>query len=230
MAQKFTFSLDHNLATGAIQLDPSAHPELLAVFVGNGKLPDGDNLIEGGDLQVAPGQDTTIGPAKVGFPADVNAAIGVYSTPANLRTEMLKDAGLVSQIADAITLPQGQKLLLLRWGFDLSGTAPGSVAWGPAAFRHSQFTNPDAARKNLANFRQTLSADFNANLGVFAVGNALMPLGTAIYPAGARALDPTLDTNPAAMFTAEMLRAVVTSLDPSDTDVLHTARVVHATS
>ncbi len=37
MAQKFTFSLDHNLATGAIQLDPSAHPELLASLANTSK-------------------------------------------------------------------------------------------------------------------------------------------------------------------------------------------------
>jgi hypothetical protein len=85
MARKFTFSLDHNLATGAIQLDPAAHPELLASLANNGKLRDGDNLIEGGDLQVAPGQNIKVGPGKVGFSADVNAALGIYSTPGNLR-------------------------------------------------------------------------------------------------------------------------------------------------
>jgi hypothetical protein len=99
-----------------------------------------------------------------------------------------------------------------------------------AAFRKDQFTNPDAAREDLAEFGQKLSSDFNANLGNFAVGNALMPLGTAIYAAGARALDPTLDTDPAAMLTVEMLRAGVISLNPDDTDVLHAARVVHAKS
>src|SRR6202040_284928 len=87
----------------------------------------------GGDLQVAPGQNIKVGPAKVGFSADVNAALGIYSTPGNLRAELLKNAGLVSQISDAITLPQGQKLLLLRWGYDLSGTASESVALAPAA-------------------------------------------------------------------------------------------------
>jgi len=132
MAQKFTFSLDRNLATGAIQLDPSAHPELLASLANNGKLPDGDNLIEGDDLEVAPGQNIEVGPAKLGFSADVNAALGIYSTLGNLRAELLKNAGLVSQISDAITLPQGQKLLLLRWGYDLSSSASGSMALGPA--------------------------------------------------------------------------------------------------
>lgn len=99
-----------------------------------------------------------------------------------------------------------------------------------SGFRKNQFTNPDAARKDLAEFGQKLSEDFNANLGNFAVGNALMPLGTAIYAAGARALDPTLDTDPAAMFTVEMLRAGVTGLNPADTDVLHSPRVVHTKS
>jgi hypothetical protein len=99
-----------------------------------------------------------------------------------------------------------------------------------AAFRNNQFTSPEAARQDLAKFGEKLSSDFNANLGNFAVGNALMPLGTAIYAAGARALDPTLDTDPAAMLTVEMLRAGVINLNPDDTDVLHAARVVHAKS
>jgi hypothetical protein len=133
MPQKFTFSLDHNLASGAIQLDPSAHPELAASIAANDSLPAGDNLIEGADLQVAPGQNIAVGPAKVGFSADVNAALGVYSTPGNARAELLKNAGLVSQISDAIALPQGDRLLLLRWGYDLSGTASGSLALAPAA-------------------------------------------------------------------------------------------------
>src|SRR4051794_23826430 len=35
MPQNFTFSLDRDLATGAVQLDPSAHPELLKSLVNN---------------------------------------------------------------------------------------------------------------------------------------------------------------------------------------------------
>jgi len=53
VAQKFTFSLDNNFAAGAIQIDPSSHPELLAVMAAGGKLPDGDVLLVGVDLQVA---------------------------------------------------------------------------------------------------------------------------------------------------------------------------------
>src|SRR6516164_7347421 len=72
-----------------------------------------------------------VGPAKVGFFADVNAAIGVFSTPATLRQALLKNVDVVAQIKDAIELPQGAKFLLLRWGYDLSATASGSVALGP---------------------------------------------------------------------------------------------------
>jgi hypothetical protein len=100
-----------------------------------------------------------------------------------------------------------------------------------AAFRANQFKDPVAAREKLARFGQKLSSDFNSNLkGIIGVGDALMPLGTAIYAAGARALDSTIDTDPAAMFTVETLNAGVTSLDPAPSDILHTARVVHLRS
>jgi hypothetical protein len=130
--KQFTFSLDHDLATGAIQLDPSSHPELLVSLSTNADLPDGDHLIEATDLRVASGHNITVGKEKVEFSADVNAALGIYSTPGSLRAALLKNAGLVSQIAEAIRLPEGRKLLLLRWGYDLSGTMSGSVALGPA--------------------------------------------------------------------------------------------------
>jgi len=132
MPQNFTFSLDRDLATGAVQLDPSAHPELAKSLLNNAALPDGDNVIEGADLQVAPGQPIAVGPAQVGFSAGANAVLGIYSTPGNLRAALLKNADLVEQIADAITLPKAEKLLLLRWGYDLSGQASGAVALGPA--------------------------------------------------------------------------------------------------
>jgi hypothetical protein len=98
-----------------------------------------------------------------------------------------------------------------------------------AAFRQQKFTKPDAARKSLASFGQKLSDDFNTNLKVFAVNDALLPLGTAIYAAGARALDSTVSTDPVAMLTVELLRPGVTGLSPADTDVLHTATVVQGT-
>ena len=133
-AQQFTFSLDNGVATGAIQIDPAANPALLATLVDGSKpLPDGDVLLIGGDLSVTPGQDITFGPAQVGFSADVNAALGVFSTPANLKQALVKNGDLVSQIGDNIDLPKGDKLLMLRWGYDISGTAAGSVALGPSA-------------------------------------------------------------------------------------------------
>ena len=133
MPQNFTFALDPELAIGAVQLDPSAHPELLKSLLDNAALPDGDNVIEGADLQVAPGQPIALGPAQVGFKAEANALLGVYSTPGNLRAALLRNADLVEQIADAITLPKAEKLLLLRWGYDISGQASGAVALGPGA-------------------------------------------------------------------------------------------------
>src|SRR5215468_7620265 len=95
-AQKFRFSVDNNFATGAIQIDPASNPALLATLVDENKpLPDGDVLLIGGELSVAPGQAITVGPAKVGFSADVNAALGVFSTPANLKQALVKNVDLV---------------------------------------------------------------------------------------------------------------------------------------
>ena len=130
--QKISFTLDPTYATGSIQIDPSSQPQLLLSLANDGPLPDGDNLIVGGDLQVTPGQEIAVGPAKVSFSADVNAALGIYSTRANLRDALLKSAGLVSQVADQITLPAGDKLLMLRWGYDISGTVSGTVALAPS--------------------------------------------------------------------------------------------------
>jgi len=96
-----------------------------------------------------------------------------------------------------------------------------------AAFRKNVFKNPEQARQDLAAFGQKLSADFNANLNTFAVGTALLPLGTAIYAAGAAALSPCADTSAAAMFIVAMLKAGVSTLDPADADILRTERVVH---
>lgn len=96
-----------------------------------------------------------------------------------------------------------------------------------AAFSKSNFSNPEIARKDLAAFGQRLSADFNAKLRNFAVDNALLPLGTAIYAAAANAIDPGSVTTAAAMFTVEILKPGVSTLSPNDTDVLRTERIVH---
>lgn len=97
-----------------------------------------------------------------------------------------------------------------------------------ASFRKNQFSNPAQARKDLAQFGQTLSNDFNASLKLFAVDNALLPLGTAIYVAAATALDPDVSISQAAMFTIQTLRAGITTMTPQKTDVIRTQVVVHS--
>src|SRR3974390_2717398 len=114
--KKFTFSLDQDFAQGAIQLDPSSHPELLTSLLNpDQSLPPGDVTIIGADLSVAPGKDINVGPAKVGFSADLNATVGVYSTPGGVRDAVLKNADLVSQIADTLGFSgaAGERFLLL---------------------------------------------------------------------------------------------------------------------
>ncbi len=161
-AQKFTFSLDQNFAQGAVQIDSNSHPELLAALLDpNATLPAGDNVIAGGDLSAAPGKDITVGPAKVGFSADVNAAIGVFSTPATVREAVLKNADLVSQIADTLAFSgeAGTRFLMLRWGYDIAGTAAGSVALGPSA---NLSFSANAGRKGYYAIVQAVAADAKA--------------------------------------------------------------------
>ena len=59
-----------------------------------------------------------------------------------------------------------------------------------AEFRKNQFARPQQARKDLAQFGQKLTEDFNQNLGNFAVDRALLPLGTLAYTEAVSALDP----------------------------------------
>jgi len=101
-----------------------------------------------------------------------------------------------------------------------------------AAFRKDQFSDPEQARNDLARFGQKLSEDFNSNLKTFAVGNGLLPLGTAVYIAAATSLGATAPAV-AAMFTLRMIKDGAAfpppGLEPAnEADVLRTERVVHA--
>src|SRR5271165_972558 len=111
---KFTFPLDGNVATGAIQLDAVPNPALLAALANDGALPSQDALVAGADLSVAPNQPISVGPAQVGFSADVNAALGIFTTPGAMRAALLNNAGLLSQVADSLTfpIPAGDSILM----------------------------------------------------------------------------------------------------------------------
>jgi hypothetical protein len=165
-ANRFPFSLDQNLAKGVIELDPSSSPEMLAALLDpNQPLPAGDVLFIGGDLSVAPGKDIQVGPAKVGFSADANAALGVFATPASIRTAILKNADLVSQIADNLSFsgPADGQFLMLRWGYDISGTVAGSVALGPAT---NLSFNANAGRKGYYAIVQSVAAGAKARASI----------------------------------------------------------------
>lgn len=161
-AKKFTFSLNGVEAAGAFQLDPGSHPELLKSLIDpKAPLPSGDVLVAGGDLSIAPGQPIAIGPAKVGFSADVNAALGVFATPGPLREALLANSGLVSEVADALSFsgPAGTSFLMLRWGYDIAGTAAGSVAMGPSA---NLSLSANAGRKGYYAIVQSVPSDGKA--------------------------------------------------------------------
>jgi hypothetical protein len=135
-AQKFPFSLDRNFAQGVVEMDANSHPELLQALLNpTAPLPSNDVLLIGTGLSVSPGNDIRVGPANVGFSAAADAAIGVFSTPVPLRAALMDKADLVSQISDvlAFSADANRKFLMLRWGYDISATAAGSVALGPSA-------------------------------------------------------------------------------------------------
>ena len=165
----FSFSLDGNFAKGAIELDPASQPQMLqALLDPNQPLPPGDVVLIGGDLSVKPGEDIRVGPAKVGFSADVNAILGVFATPASVRAAVLKNADLVSQIADnlSFTAPDGDQFLLLRWGYDISGTAAGTVALAPAA---NLSFRANASRKGYYAIVQQVAAGAKAQASIEAL-------------------------------------------------------------
>jgi hypothetical protein len=156
---KFTFNLDPNFAQGAVQLSPGSVPNLLAALLDpTASLPAGDSIIAGADLSVAPGKNITVGPANVGFSADANAEIAIFSTPATVREAVIKDAGLVSEITDTLAFPGDAttRFLMLRWGYDISGTAAGSVALGPSA---NLSFSANANRKGYYALVQAVGAD-----------------------------------------------------------------------
>jgi hypothetical protein len=99
-----------------------------------------------------------------------------------------------------------------------------------AEFRKHKFANPVRARKDLAQFGQKLTEDFNHNMKNFAVGDALLPLGTLAYIEAVSALDPQAAAPSAAMFSLEILKpgAVLKGMQPDPGDVLRSERVVHA--
>jgi len=159
---KFSFPLDPILAKGSVQIDALPSPALLAALLNpQGVLPTEDTLIAGGDLSVAPGQPISVGPAKVGFSADVNAALGIFTTPGTLRAALLKEGDLVSDIAESLTfpVPPGDALLMLRWGYDISGTASGTVALAPGV---SFAPSVNAGRKGYYAIVQGAAAGANA--------------------------------------------------------------------
>lgn len=133
--EKLVFPLNRDFATGAIQLDLSSYPKMLAALRDpDASLPE-DDVVARGVLSAAPGKNITMGPAKVAFSADADAAIGIFSTPAAVREAVLTNAGLLSQISDTLSFPGkvGTRLLMLRWGYNIAGTAAGDVALGPSA-------------------------------------------------------------------------------------------------
>jgi hypothetical protein len=130
---KLTFTLDKDFASGAIEIDSGSNPALLAAFATGGPLPEADVILAGADVQLAPDQKIALGPLGVGFSADVNASLGLYTTAGALRAALLKAPSVISEIADHLLLPSGDKFLMLRWGYDIGATASGSVALGLGA-------------------------------------------------------------------------------------------------
>jgi len=95
---------------------------------------------------------------------------------------------------------------LIDFLFPVEGNMVGqarTVGLKMASFRQGQFANPSQARTDLAQFGQKLTQDFNNNLKTFAVGDALLPLGTLVYSEAVAALDPPAAVPAAAMFSVQ---------------------------
>ena len=159
----FNFPLDPTAAKGSVQIDAVPTPALLAALSSpQGVIPSQDTLIAGGALSVGTGHDIAVGPAQVGFSADANAAIGIFTTPGPLRAALLKREDLVSQVGDALSFPAppGSVLLMLRWGYDLSAGVSGAMALSPAV----TFTpSVNAGRKGYYAIIQAAASGANAH-------------------------------------------------------------------
>ncbi len=131
-----------------IEVGTGADLEVLAALRDNGRLPLTKDPMRLGSLKlsVASGEESLrfqAGGGSVEFAAGAafRKGLGIYTDPA----QMIADLGVDNPDLTQIDFPVvgAERLFVLYWGYDLEGSANGSVALGPSAAAHF---GVDAAR------------------------------------------------------------------------------------
>ena len=140
LSNGFRFGLDRSILAGGanLALHVQADPVLAALLKNNAVVPTPDapivlgsaNLTVEGDQEFALGSGT----GTVGFAASAGAKLGIFGLPGQLRDGIIEGGDLAESIEPALNFDTGAAgpFLLLRFGYDVEGSASGSVALGAA--------------------------------------------------------------------------------------------------
>jgi hypothetical protein len=124
-------SLLDGTSTAGIDIKTEASADLVTALAGKKPFPDRDIEVTKGSLSFEGGTDLTFKSdrGKVTFKGSANAfaALGVFADPAKVRDMLKAD----EHVADGLTFgADGDRLLVVRWGYDLKASAKGAMALG----------------------------------------------------------------------------------------------------
>ena len=125
-------SLFDGSSTAGIEIKADASADLLTAIAGKKPFPSRDIEVAQGSLSFQGPKDLTFKSdrGKVTFKGSANAfaALGVFSDPAKVRALLKAD----EHVANGLTFGDaaGHRLLVLRWGYDVTGSAKGAMALG----------------------------------------------------------------------------------------------------
>ena len=125
-------SLLDGSSTAGIEIKADASADLLTAIAGKKPFPSRDIEVAKGSLSFQGPKDLTFKSdrGKVTFKGSASAfaALGVFSDPAKVRALLAAD----EHVADGLTFgdADGNRLLVLRWGYDVTGSAKGAMALG----------------------------------------------------------------------------------------------------
>ena len=119
-------------STAGIEIKADASADLLAAIAARKPFPSRDIEVAQGSLSFQGGKDLTFksdrGTVTFEGSASAFAALGVFSDAARVRDLLEAD----EHVADGLTFgtAAGDRLLVLRWGYDVAGSAKGAMALG----------------------------------------------------------------------------------------------------